>query len=334
MHQNICAWVGKCLIHTQPEADEPHEHPWNMQCYAAVWTETYEGFTRAVRDHCQAQGHYLVWAEQVYPILHWLNRHGHHNTMIELAKTVDRNHDIALSLLMPRNEAGQSPSTPTYLKVTEHTIPPLPNQSDKPRWEQDWITPELQDLLFEQPDSQTPLRTYLIVDAGLRTRVSGIFDLNLQDVPVRSLVRPDMAEHLRDVAPYLVDMTLPEGAWNNRRQVPNFHIDFFTHHWHQGTGILIRTTADMDTVWTHFHQFVRVQVENTQEWLFFRYWDPRISYPYLSDLRCRPWRAKRWPIVPGRRQARAYGRSRVRAVGPSDTVKTVCKAHPIRRQAI
>ncbi|MEL6749317.1 MAG: hypothetical protein AAFO09_03390, partial [Pseudomonadota bacterium] len=36
--------------------------------------------------------------------------------------------------------------------------------------------------------------------------------------------------------------------------------------------------------------------------------------------RCRPWRAKRWPIVPGRRQARAYGRSRVRAVGPSDTV--------------
>ena len=51
----------------------------------------------------------------------------------------------------------------------------------------------------------------------------------------------------------------------------------------------------------------------------------------LMFKRCRPWRAKRWPIVPGRRQARAYGRSRVRVVGPSDMVKTVCKARPIRR---
>ncbi len=136
------AWVGRCLIHTQPEADEPHEHPWNAQCYAAVWTETSDGFTQAVRDHCQAQGHYLVWAEQVLPILDWLHRHGHHNTLIDLAKTVDGNHGIALSPLLPRGEAGQPPPQPTYLEITEHAIPPLPDQSDKPRWEQDWITSE------------------------------------------------------------------------------------------------------------------------------------------------------------------------------------------------
>ncbi len=272
-------WVGRCLIHTQPEADEPHEHPWNAQCYAAVWTETYDGFAQAVRDHCQTQGHYLVWAEQVYPILDWLHRHGHHNTLIDLAKTVDGNHGIALSPLMPRGEAGQSPPQPAYLEITEHVIPPLPDQSDQPRWAQDWIVPELKDLLFGQSDPKAPLRTYLIVDATLRTRISGIFDLDLQDVPVRCLVRPQRAEDLREVAPYLVDMTLPEGAWDDRRQVPNFHIDFFAHHWQQGTGILVRTTADMDAVWAHFHPFVRVQVEHTQEWLFFRFWDPETFYP-------------------------------------------------------
>ncbi|MEL6723310.1 MAG: DUF4123 domain-containing protein, partial [Pseudomonadota bacterium] len=288
------AWVGRCLIHTQPEADEPHEHPWNAQCYAAVWTETSDGFTQAVRDHCQAQGHYLVWAEQVLPILDWLHRHGHHNTLIDLAKTVDGNHGIALSPLLPRGEAGQPPPQPTYLEITEHAIPPLPDQSDKPRWEQDWITSELKDLLFGQPDPKAPLRTYLIVDATLRTRISGIFDLDLQDVPVRCLVRPQMAEDLREVAPYLVDMTLPEGAWDDRRQVPNFHIDFFAHHWQQGTGILIRTTADMDAVWTHFHQFARVQVETTQEWLFFRFWDPRVTLTYFDSIKTIPEKTATW----------------------------------------
>ncbi len=288
------AWVGKCLIHTQPEADEPHKHPWNTQCYAAVWTETYDGFTQAVRDHCQAQGHYLVWAEQVLPILDWLHRHGHHNTLIDLAKTVDGNHGIALSPLLPRGEAGQPPPQPTYLEITELTIPPLPDQSDQPRWEQDWIVPELKDLLFGQPDPQAPLRTYLIVDATLRTRISGIFDLDLQDVPVRCLVRPEMAEDLREVAPYLVDMTLPEGAWDDRRQVPNFHIDFFAHHWQQSTGILVRTTADMDAVWTHFHPFVRVQVETTQEWLFFRFWDPRIILTYFDSIKTIPEKSVQW----------------------------------------
>ncbi|MEL6750277.1 MAG: DUF4123 domain-containing protein, partial [Pseudomonadota bacterium] len=212
---------------------------------------------------------------------------------IDLAKTVDGNHGIALSPLLPRGEAGQPPPQPSYLEITEHTIPPLPDQSDKPRWEQDWITSELKDLLFGQPDPQAPLRTYLIVDATLRTRISGIFDLDLQDVPVRSLVRSQRAEDLREVAPYLVDMTLPEGAWDDRRQVPNFHLDFFARHWQQGTGILVRTTADMDAVWTHCHPFVRVQVEATQEWVFSRFWEGTWVLDFFTafhpDYQCLFW---------------------------------------------
>ena len=138
------------------------------------------------------------------------------------------------------------------------------------------------------------MRTYLIVDAGLRTKVRIIYDLDQLDVPVRSLVRPDKAEELREVAPYLIDMTLPESAWDDRAQVPEFHIDFIANHWDQGTGIIVRTSADMDAVWTHFHQFVRVQVEETQEWLFFRFWDPRTAPTYFVSINTQPEKVAKW----------------------------------------
>ena len=48
---NNTAWVGKCLVHTQPIADEPHEHPWNAECYAAVWTDTKPHFEQSLREH-------------------------------------------------------------------------------------------------------------------------------------------------------------------------------------------------------------------------------------------------------------------------------------------
>ena len=202
---NHIAWVGTCLVNTQPIADEPHEHPWNAECYAAVWTDSKPHFEQRLRDHFKAQGQYLVWAEEVYPVLHWLDKYGHHRTIVNLAQTVNGTHGIELSPLVYRGKDGKPPPPPTYLEITEHEIPPLPEQGRIPRWEQTWIDPTLKDILFGQPDvgDGEPLRTYLIVDAGLRTKVRIIYDLDQLDVPVRSLVRPDKAEELREVAPYL-----------------------------------------------------------------------------------------------------------------------------------
>ncbi len=283
-------WVGHCLVQTTVASPEPHQHPWNAQCYAAVQTDSAKGFAQAVRNHCQEQGHCLVWSEQVYPILDWLNRHGHHNTVMSLAKTIDGHHGIAVSPLVPRNEAGNPLPVTDYLEITQHSIPPLPDQSDKPFWTQDWITPELKELVFGQSSADKSLRTYLIVDATLRKNITGIFDLYLTDVPVRSLVRPEMADALLEVAPYLIDITLSE----EHEVIPEFHKNFFTDHWHRGTGILLRTAADMNTVWTHFHQFVRIQTEKTKEWFFFRFWDPDITPDYFDSIKHFPEKIAQW----------------------------------------
>ena len=288
------AWVGKCLVHTQPIADEPHQHPWNAECYAAVWTDSKPHFEQILRAHFKAQGQYLVWAEEVFSVLHWLHRHGHHPTIINLAKIVDETHGMEFSSLILRDKGGKPPAVPTYLTITEQTLPALPHQEKIPRWEQDWIVPELKDLLFGQPNEDELLRTYLIVDAGLRTKITVIYDLEQLDVPVRSLVRAEMVEELREVAPYLIDMTLPDKAWEDRAQVPAFHIDFIANHWQKGTGIIVRTSAAMDAVWTHFHQFVRARVENTQEWLFFRYWDPRVAPTYFANIQTQPEQVAVW----------------------------------------
>ena len=46
--------------------------------------------------------------------------------------------------------------------------------------------------------------------------------------------------------------------------------------------------------WTHFHQFIRVQIEDTQEWLFFRYWDPRVTPVYFDSIKALPETVMQW----------------------------------------
>lgn len=176
------------------------------------------------------------------------------------------------------------PEKESYLTITEHEFEPLPDQSGIPFWDQDWIAPELKDLLFGQSDGGLPLRTYFIVDATLRKNITGIFDLDAVDVPVECLFKGEAAEELREVAPYLINMTLPEGAWGDKDKVPAFHQDFFKKHWEQNTGVFIRSTASMDKVWGHFRKFTRVSDKNNKI-VYFRFWVPSTLYPMGRYLR-------------------------------------------------
>jgi len=86
-------------------------------------------------------------------------------------------------------------------------------------------------------------------------------------------------------------MTLPKEAWDNNDNVPHFHKDFFEHHWHQGTGIIINTTANRQTLHQHLKKFLRY--ENAQgKGFFFRFWETNSSYDYFSQVSTMPTRAK------------------------------------------
>lgn len=161
---------------------------------------------------------------------------------------------------------GQAP----YLDVADHYL------SDR---HEDWISPELKQILSAET------RTYLLVDATQRKKITQIFDLDDLELECRCLFKGEAAENWKASAPYLIDMTLPADAWEDASKVSHFHRSFIVEHWGQDTGIIVQTTASMDAVWRHFRRFTRVQVDGQESWLLFRFWDPRVARGYFSGIR-------------------------------------------------
>lgn len=274
----FASWVGKCQFQAV-SSDDTEIH--DFEAYVAVWTDSREAFEATINTHFQDNTHRLFWAEDVHPALSWLKKHGHNNTIIGLSKSVSEQNLVEMSKLSDIDENGQYLKDEGYLTIIEHDIPKLPEQEGVPFWEREWIVPELKEILFGQPESSEEIRTYFIVDATLRKNITGYFDLDSLDVPIQCLFKGDAAEEMKEVAPYLIDMTLPEGAWDNKDKVPDFHKNFFAKHWGENTGVFIRTTAPMNEVWRHFRKFTKVQVEEDKRWVFFRFWDPRIAHKYF-----------------------------------------------------
>lgn len=272
------AWIGNCDLR-QIEGGGAH------QCQAAVWADSADTFRARLAAYIWAQGYKLFWAEECHPVSQYLQRHGNPHKIGALARAVHEGHHVELSRLVAVGETGES-ELENYLTITEHELEPLSDQTGIPFWDQEWIAPDLKDLLFGQPEDGPPLRTYFIVDATLRKNITGVFDLDsgMVDVPIQCLFKGDAAEELKEAAPYLIDMTLPEGAWDNRDLVPSFHKDFFKKHWGQPTGVFIRTPALMSEVWGHFRKFTRIQMEEDGRWVYFRFEDPRTVSTFVEAL--------------------------------------------------
>ena len=215
------AWIGNCHLR-QIEGEEEY------QCQAAVWADSYDSFRAKLAQHIQSSGLKILWLEECHPVSQYLHRHGNAHKIGALARAVHQGHHVELSRLVAIGDAGE-PEPENYLTITEHTFEPLPDQTGIPFWDQEWIAPDLKALLFGQPEDGPRLRTYFIVDATLRKNITGVFDLDsgMVDVPVQCLFKGDAADELKEVAPYVIDMTLPEGAWDDRDLVPSFHKDFF-----------------------------------------------------------------------------------------------------------
>ncbi len=285
------AWVGKCHIRDGQSPDRR-----DYQCYAAVWTNTREGFDIALHQHLKPHTQSLLWAEDVHPMSQWLQRGGHNQAVIELARTVHAGHAVILGTVTDIEEGRRPTPLPAYLTITQYEIPPQQNQTPIPFGTKEWIALELKELLFGQPEDGAKLRTYLIVDAALRKTITGVFDLesDLINVPMRCLFKGEKADLLKEAAPYLIDMTLPDGAWQDGDLVPSFHKSFFDKHWGHNTGLFIRTPASFDDVWGHFRKFPRMQVEDDRRWMYFRFWDPRIAPSYYGSIKTIPEKSVQW----------------------------------------
>ena len=275
------AWVGRCHIRDVQRPDES-----GYECYAAVWTNTREGFDIALHQHLKPHAQSLLWAEDVFPITQWLQRSGHNQAVTGLARTVHAGHSVELGTLTAIGEDGEPAPPPEYLTITEYEIEPLSDQSEMPFWDKEWIAPELKELLFGQPEEGPRLRTYCIVNASLRKHITKVFDLDSTsiDVPIQCLFKGEAADDLREVAPYLLDMTLPDGAWDDRDLVPGFHKDLFEKHWGKNSGVFIRTPALMTEVWNHFRKFTKTAMQEDGNRVFFLFHDPRVLPGYLRNI--------------------------------------------------
>ena len=276
------AWLGVC--HLVSGGDTPE----SFEVRAAVFCASREAFEAAVRDALEPRDFQLLWAEEVLPATNWMSRHPSERAAIAMAPKVHAGHVVEFGPMKGVGADGEPEAAPEYLTITQHEIPSLPAQDGVPFWDKSWIASELKELLFGQPESGQQVRTYFIVDATLRKNIMGVFDLDALDVPIKCLFKGDAAEDLKEAAPYLIDMTLPDGAWDNRDAVPAFHKDFFAKHWGQNTGIFIRSTALMSEVWGHFRKFTLVPREGQKSRVFVRFWDEqyaRLYFPHIAGNR-------------------------------------------------
>ncbi|MCE8025318.1 DUF4123 domain-containing protein [Billgrantia aerodenitrificans] len=282
-------WIGRCYFRKWLE--RPKNDPFiesrfkDYACFAAVWTDSQADFLDTVTRQLEAQGYAFTWAEDVLPILSWMTRYGYHAEVESLSPRVNGEHRIELGAMIRTGEDGRPLPEVDPVLITRLQVPELPDQAELPFWERTWIAPELESLLFGQPQGQeTVLNTYFLVDAALRKNIVGTFDLEAVDVPVKCLFEGEGSEAQKASAPYLVDLALPQGADQDADLVPRFHKDLFARHWAQETGIVIRTAATFDATWRHCQAHLKVPVEGESRQLFLRYWHPETLDTLLPVL--------------------------------------------------
>jgi hypothetical protein len=295
------SWLGHCHF-VRDRDDKPpvtatndltisNDTTEDLTGVVAIWAGDRRDFEEklnaclAGKEGSHPAGLHLLWAEDVMPAAEWMVRHAHEKQAFELARKVHENHSVEFGPLIAPTE--ENPTSTDFLMIEEKEIAPLPDQTGIPFWDKQWITPDLKEALFAQPLQGENIRTYLIVDATLRKNVTNTFDLDDVDVPVRCLFKGDAAEEMKEVAPYIVDMTLPEGAWDDPTKVPVFHKNFFEKHWGQNTGIIFRAKASLEEMRTHFRKFTKVP-DQSGKLIFFRYWVPTTFYPMGKYLRNSP----------------------------------------------
>jgi hypothetical protein len=126
----------------------------------------------------------------------------------------------------------------------------------------------LRHQLWQTAPPASEHQLYAILDAARDPRIyQGLVD---SDCAYQCLYRGDLADELREVAPYLVHLQpqAPLTEW------------LLNLGWGDSWGIFLASAADMRDLRRHFRRFLMVYSEDGKP-LYFRYYDPRVLRLYL-----------------------------------------------------
>ena len=136
------------------------------------------------------------------------------------------------------------------------------------------------DLLYCLYGQERPAHCYMMVDATLRTQVTGLFDLDVFFDRAQCLFNGEAADDYAEVAPWLADLTIIDPDQDDL----SFHRDFFDKHWNQNTSVLILTDASFKDVRLHLRRFIKLRLVETGAWMYFRFWDPAVLADFLRAI--------------------------------------------------
>ncbi len=298
--------------------DHSHGTPWILSCEAmktgvdvqeryelrvAVLLDSHQQLDEKISTLLKDSGYLFLYSDEIKSVIQYLEEAEFYDQVaIELSQQVSKQQPIVFQEIKLISSESLLPDT-EFLTLTDVDTPPLPEQEDEylAFWEKPWISDELKSLLFAQPSHLQPdtfLRTYLILDATLYTNIRGVFDLDLiTSLPVQCLYKGRSAQELEKVAPYIVDMTLPNIEYDSLREeimdTPSFHKDFFEKYWGNGTGIFIRSTANMEDISQHLRKFTKVQHPEGNR-VFFLFYLPHIAIQYFNIIKLRLDPCKSW----------------------------------------
>lgn len=101
------AWIGTCHIRGTEGFEER-----SFECFLAVWAQGRENFEATLRQHLKNQSQNLLWAEEVFPVIQWLSKHGHNQTVMRLARSVHNGKPVQLGAFTKLGANGEPAPPP------------------------------------------------------------------------------------------------------------------------------------------------------------------------------------------------------------------------------
>jgi hypothetical protein len=151
------------------------------------------------------------------------------------------------------------------------------NFLDVPSPDQEALTQGLAQVFFSpvepyefarDPDQPPPLRAYALIDASHRADIS--ICLEAFNSPARCLFDGEVGEDLAEVAPWLVELTRFDDAWEW----------FVENGYGKNWGILIHARMELPRLKTQLKRFLRITDEKGESF-FFKYYRPKHLNAYL-----------------------------------------------------